>query len=76
MARFKKKEFKCVLCGSVMERADRYVLVCTNPECGHSVDVEDYVTDYLDYDELYGGTLAEDKFEPVVEPYEDVYGDD
>lgn len=76
MSRFKKKEYKCVLCGSIMERVDEEVLVCPNPKCNHSVEVKDYITDILDYDEIYGGIRAEDKFEEIVEPYDEVYDED
>lgn len=74
MSKFRKKEFKCVLCGDIMVHADAEVLVC--PTCKHSVNVEDYIVDVLDYDDLYGGIRAEDKFEDLEEPYEDVYEDD
>lgn len=33
MSKFRKKEFKCVLCGDIMIRADKDVLVC--PTCKH-----------------------------------------
>lgn len=43
-------EYSCYECGAVMEIIGE-VLVC--PECGHSVDLEDWITEPEDYEEYY-----------------------
>lgn len=42
-----KEEYFCYECGTEMKKADDEVLVC--PECGHSVDIKDYLTEEEDY---------------------------
>lgn len=71
----------CYECGAVMEKADENVLVC--PDCGHSVDEDDYVTEEEDYEEFYGSrskyddeTYGHDNEEFPGERYEDVYGEE
>ncbi|MBQ8134803.1 MAG: DNA-directed RNA polymerase I [Clostridia bacterium] len=44
------EQYDCYECGAVMDLIDN-VLVC--PKCGHSVDVEDWVTEAEDYEEYY-----------------------
>jgi len=53
------------------------------PRCGHSVDIEDYVTEEEDYEQLYSRrskyddeTYWHDNEEFPGEPYEEVYGDE
>jgi DNA-directed RNA polymerase subunit M/transcription elongation factor TFIIS len=43
--------YYCYECGTTMEKADEDVLVC--PNCGHSVDIEDYATEEEDYEDFY-----------------------
>ena len=43
-------EYDCYECGAKMDILDD-VLVC--PKCGHSVNVEDWVTEPEDYEEYY-----------------------
>ena len=45
-------DYECYECGAKMEKADEEVLVC--PVCGHSVDIEDYLTEGENYDDIYG----------------------
>ena len=42
--------YACIECGAMME-LEGDVLVC--PKCGHSVDLEDWSTEPLDYEEYY-----------------------
>lgn len=72
-------DYECYECGAKMEKADEEVLVC--PCCGHSVDIEDYLTEEEDYEQLYEGhsryeekTYWHDNEEFPGEKYEDVYG--
>ncbi len=44
------EQYNCYECAAVMNLVDD-VLVC--PKCGHSVDVEDWVTEAEDYEEYY-----------------------
>lgn len=44
------EQYDCYECGAVMDVVGD-VLVC--PNCGHSVDVEDWVTEAEDYEEYY-----------------------
>lgn len=46
-------KYLCYECGAAMKKADKWVLVC--PECGHSVNIGDYMTEEEDYDDLYSG---------------------
>lgn len=52
-----KKDFidtyYCYECGAEMYKVDEEVLVC--PDCGHSVNIDDYTTEEEDYEEFYGG---------------------
>lgn len=73
-----KIEYTCYECGAVMVKADEEVLVC--PKCGHSVDIEDYITEEEDYEQLYSGrsrydeeTEWHDHEEFPGEEYEDVF---
>lgn len=43
-------DYSCYECGAAMELQDD-VLVC--PVCGHSVDLEDWVTEPEDYENYY-----------------------
>lgn len=43
-------EYTCYECGAVMDIVGD-VLVC--PDCGHSVDVDDWVTEPSDYEDYY-----------------------
>lgn len=43
-------EYSCYECGANMDLVDD-VLVC--PKCGHSVNVDDWVTEAEDYEEYY-----------------------
>ena len=45
-----KDEYSCYECGAVMDIVED-VLVC--PKCGHSVDLEDWITEPEDYEEYY-----------------------
>lgn len=76
-----KNEYTCYECGAVMEKADEEVLVC--PRCGHSVDIEDYITEEEDYEQFYSGrsryddeTEWHDHEEFPGEQYEDVFGEE
>ncbi len=66
--------YYCYECGAVMEQVDD-VLVC--PKCGHSVDVDDYITEEEDYDRFYGINRYDDDDMPeeIKELYEDIYDD-
>ena len=71
-------EYFCYECGAVMKKADEEVLVC--PKCGHSVNIDDYVTEEEDYKEFYNSHSKyddelywHDNEEFPGEPYEDVY---
>lgn len=44
------EQYDCYECGAVMDVVGD-VLVC--PKCGHSVDVDDWVTEAEDYEEYY-----------------------
>lgn len=44
-------EYVCYECGAIMEKADECVLVCS--KCGHSVNIDDYMTEEEDYEQLY-----------------------
>lgn len=45
------EHYYCYFCGAEMEKVDEEVVVC--PKCGHSVNIEDYVTEGEDYEEYY-----------------------
>ena len=70
-------DYFCGECGAEMERFGD-VLVC--PKCGHSVDVEDYMTEYEDEEE-YAPTLEEleglpdEEDEELGETYDEVYNE-
>lgn len=73
--------YECYECGTPMVKADEEVLVC--PNCGHSVEIEDYTTEGDIYEQLYGGQNQyndeiywHDNEEFPGERYEDVYGDE
>ncbi len=68
-------EYSCYECGTAMEQVGD-VLVC--PKCGHSVDVDDYITEEEDYDRFYGINRYDDDDMPeeIRELYEDIYDDD
>ena len=72
-------DYECYECGAKMEKADEEVLVC--PVCGHSVDIEDYLTEGEDYEQLsrgrsgYDGLACwRDNEEFPGENYDDIYG--
>ena len=43
-------EYVCYECGAIMEKADECVLVCS--KCGHSVNIDDYMTEEEDYEQI------------------------
>lgn len=43
-------EYECYECGATMNQVGE-VLVC--PRCGHSVDVDDWITEAEDYEDYY-----------------------
>lgn len=65
--------FTCYFCDKIMDELEDGVLVC--PKCGHSVEIEDWVSEPELYEELYGQTHAETDDENYWAPNEDFPGE-
>lgn len=82
---FRTGKYTCDECGWPMIFEDEWesVLICTNPDCGYSCEIDDYGTceeeralDYPTEEEariLLGEEIDEEEIDEIGETYEEVY---